>query len=396
MKNPSSPVTFVFPHKLKTVFSICILLGLITFIGGLFLDKERVWHSFLTSSLFVFFLSLGGVFFTAVQHVSKAGWSVNIRRIMEGFGAYIPIACLLTLALLFSGDALYSWFNKEIVAQDPLLQHKSAYLNWSFFFIRLMVFSGIWIFFSRTFIKLSLKQDQTGNEKLTHKSSSYSVAFLLLFAVSFSFFSFDVLMSLEPHWVSTIFGVYTFAGLFQSFIASLIVVIIYFRRTKVLPTQFVTENHLHDLGKFLLGCTIFWAYIAFSQYMLIWYANLPEEVAYYLHRSQHDWKYLSLSLLFFKFLVPFVFLLPRHIKRNEKALIAVSVLVLITQYADLYWMIYPQFDHEYIYFGFLEVGLLLGFIGLFLYSLFYFFSKHSLIPLQDPRQEESSSHIVTY
>ena len=394
MKNPN--IKFIFPDKLKTLFSILIFIGFVTFSAGLLIDKDRVWHAFLLSSLFVLFLSLGGVFFTAVQHVSKAGWSVNIRRFMEGFGAYIPLGCIMALALLFSGDSLYSWFDKETVANDSLLQHKSPYLNRTFFLIRLLVFSGIWIFFSQKLIQLSLKQDQTGEEKITGKSLSYSVGFLILMALSFSFFSFDALMSLDPYWFSTIFGVYTFAGLFQSFIAALILIVIYFRSTGVVDKKLVNENHLHDLGKFLLGCTIFWAYIAFSQYMLIWYANLPEEATYYLVRSGGDWLWLSIALIFFKFIVPFLFLLPRWVKRDEGALVVVSVLVLIAQYADLYWMVYPQFDHEHIRFGLLELGLLLGFIGLFLYSIFHFFSKHPIVPVHDPRQEESSSHVVTY
>ena len=394
MKNPD--IKFAFPDKLRTLFSIFIFIGFIIFSAGLLIDKDRAWHAFLTASLFVLFLSLGGVFFTAVQHASKAGWSVNIRRFMEGFGVYLPLGCLLSLALLFSGDSLYSWFDKETVANDPLLQHKSAYLNCSFFLIRLLVFSGIWIFFSQKLIRFSLRQDQTGEEKITEKSLSYSVAFLLLMALSFSLFSFDVLMSLEPYWFSTMFGVYTFAGLFQSFIAALILLIIYFRKTGIVDKKLVNENHLHDLGKFLLGCTIFWAYIAFSQFMLIWYANLPEEATYYLVRSERPWVWLSLALIFFKFIVPFLFLLPRWVKRDESALIFVSVLVLAAQYADLYWMVYPQLDHENIRFGLLELGLLLGFIGLFLYSLFHFFSRHPLVPVQDPRQKESSSHVVTY
>lgn len=394
MKNPN--IKFQIPDKLKTLLSIFIFIGSITFFAGLLINKDRVWHSFLTSSLFVLFLSLGGVFFTAIQHVSKAGWSVNIRRFMEGFGAYIPWACLFSLALLFSGDSLYSWFNKENVAKDYLLQHKSAYLNWTFFLIRLLLFYGIWIFFSRKLACLSLTQDKTGEEKLSNKSVSYSVAFLILFALSFSFFSFDVLMSLEPHWFSTIFGLYAFAGLFQSFIAGLILVIIYFRKTGVLDPKIVTVNHLHDLGKFLLGMTIFWAYIAFSQYMLVWYANLPEEALYYLHRSSGHWKWLSISLIFFKFIIPFLFLLPRWVKRDTASLIIVSTLILIAQYADIYWMVYPHLDPEHIRFGLIEVGILLGFIGLFLFSIFRFFSSHSLVPVQDPRQKESSSHVVTY
>ena len=394
MQNPV--ITFQIPNKLKTVFSIFIFIGLISFCTGLLIQAERTWHAFLTSSLFVLFISLGGVFFTAIQHVSKAGWSVNIRRFMEGFSAYLPFGALFALALLFSGDHLYSWFNKDTVAGDALLQHKSGYLNWTFFLIRLLVFFAVWIVFSKVLNALSLKQDKTGDPEISNKSIPYSVAFLVLFALSFSFFSFDTLMSLEPHWFSTIFAVYNFAGLFQSFVAVLILVIIYFRGTGVLDKKIVNENHLHDLGKFLLGLTIFWAYIAFSQYMLVWYANLPEEAIYYLHRSAGDWKWLSLALILFKFIVPFLFLLPRWVKRDEGALIIACVLLLVMQYADLYWMVYPQLDHKHLVFGWVEIGTLLGFIGLFSFSIFRFFSKHPLVPLQDPRQKESAVHVVTY
>ena len=276
---------FNFNEKLKTLFSICMFIGVMSFAAGLLIDKTRVWHAFLTASLFVLFISLSALFFTSIQHVSKAGWSVNIRRLMEGLTAYIPLGCALCFALFLSGDSLYSWFNSDIVAKDYLLQKKVAYLNKAFFFIRLIVFSGIWIFFAKKLISFSLKQDSTGDKSLTQKSLKFSVACLILFALSFSFFSFDVLMSLEPHWFSTIFGVYSFAGAFHSFIATLILLIIYFKKTGVLDNTTVNENHLHDLGKFLLGLTVFWAYIAFSQYMLIWYANLPEEAIYYLLRS---------------------------------------------------------------------------------------------------------------
>jgi len=394
MKNPY--IHFEFTKKLKKLFSALMLIGLFTFIGGLLISPQRTWFSFLSSQLFVLFISLGALFFIAVQQVSKAGWSVNIRRLMEAFVIYIPVALPFVCILFFSGDSLYSWFHAENVAKDYLLQHKSSYLNIPFFAIRVFLFFGIWLFFSYKLVSLSLKQDKTGEAEITNKSVPYSVVFLILFALSFSFFSFDVLMSLEPHWFSTIFAVYTFSGAFQSFIASLILLIIYLRKKGLLDKKLVNENHLHDLGKFLLGLVIFWAYIAFSQYMLVWYANLPEEAIYYLHRSGGDWKWVSLALIVFKFIVPFVFLLPRWVKRDEGSLIVVSTLVLIMQYVDIYWLVYPQFDHEHIVFGWIEIGLLIGFIGLFLFSLFSFLSRCSLVPLQDPRQKESTKHVVTY
>ena len=389
-------IHFPFSKKLKSLLSVFIFIGFVSFSAGMvFADRGRVWSAFLTASLFVFFISLGGVFFTAIQHVSKAGWSVNIRRFMEAFSRYIPFGCVFAFALIFSGDYLYDWFNPQTVAEDHLLSKKSAYLNKVFFIVRLLIFSGIVIGFSRLLTGLSLKQDRTGQEILTHKSLKASIAFLLCFAVGWTFFSVDTLMSLEPHWFSTIFGIYTLAGMLQAFTAGLILMIIYFMRQGILNGT-VNENHLHDLGKFLFGWTAFWAYIAFSQYMLIWYANLPEETIYYLPRSQNDWMWVSLALGAFKFIVPFLFLLPRWVKRDPGALTVVSVLILVMEYVDIYWMVYPSYSRESVHFGLLEVGLLAGFVSLFLYVTLNFLSRHPAVPLQDPREGESSRHKVTY
>ena len=394
MQNPN--LRFDFSSSLKKFCLAFIVLGLVGLAAAFFTDIKRTWFAFLSAQLFVLYISLGAIFFIAIQHITKAGWSVNIRRLMEAFPVYIVVAFPFALALLFSGDHLYSWFNPEIVAQDYLLKHKSAYLNKPFFLIRLLICFAVWIFFSWKLISISLTQDKTGDPELSNKSIPYSVAFLISFALTFSFFSFDTLMSLEPHWFSTIFAVYNFAGSFQSFIAVLILLIIYLRRKNILDPKFVNENHLHDLGKFLLGLVIFWAYIAFSQYMLIWYANLPEGAIYYVHRSGGEWKWVSLALIVFRFIIPFLFLLPRWVKRDDGSLVIASVLILITQYLDIYWMVYPQLDREHVIFGWIEIIALIPFLGLFLYSLFYALSKHPLLPLKDPRQQESISHHVTY
>lgn len=387
----------LFTQKLKTLFSVFILIGVVCFALGLALmDRQRVWSAFLVSSLFVLFLSLGGLFFLSLQYMTRAVWSVNLRRLMEAFGFYIPFGSLMALLLALAGDSLYMWMDPEVVSKDSLLQSKAPYLNRPFFILRLFVFSGLWIAFSKWLTNCSLRQDKGEDEEaLTRKSLKLSVAFLGVFAISFTFFTIDTLMSLEPHWYSTIFGVYSFAGLFQSFTAALTLLTIYLVKKGFLK-DLVNENHLHDLGKFLFGCTIFWAYIAFSQYMLVWYSNLPEEAVYYYHRSQHSWMWVSLSLVVFKFIVPFLFLLPRWVKRDATSLALVSGLVLLMQYVDIYWMVYPNYDSQHIQFGFLEVGLLVGFAGLFLFSLFYFLSRHPLVPLKDPGKEESARHVVYY
>ena len=392
----NTPVKYIFNNRLKHLLLSFVFIGICTLGIGFIFDTTRTWFSFLVSSLFVLFLSLGALFFISIQHVSRAGWSVNIRRVMEGMASYIPLGSLLAFLLLFSGEHLYSWFSSEQIAQDRLLIHKSPYLNFSFFAIRLIIYACIWIFFYKKLISFSLNQDKTGDEQWTHKSYSHSVAFLILFSLSFTFFTVDTLMALEPHWFSTVFGVYSFGGLFQSFLAVCLLLLIYLRKKGFLTDQWVNANHLHDLGKFLLGFTVFWAYIAFSQYMLVWYANLPEEATYYLHRSQHSWMWVSLSLIVFKFIVPFIYLLPRWVKRDEGALTLVCILILIMQFIDIYWMAYPNYDTKHLHFGLIELGTCLGFIGLFLYTILNFLSKHPLVPIKDPRQDESLKHHVTY
>lgn len=391
--------TSVFPKNLKALFSIASFLGFVCFAVGLsFMESQRVWSAVLVSSIFVLFLSLGGLFFLAIHHASKAVWSTNLRRLMEAFTQYLPIGLFVALILaLVGGPSLYIWMDPEMVAKDHLLSLKAPYLNWPFFLVRLLICFGLWIFFSKWLLNYSLKQDkgEVDEESFSKKSFKISIAFLGAFAITFTVFSVDSLMSLDPHWFSTIFGVYCFAGLFQSFVAALALLVIYLKKQGLLQ-DLVSENHLHDLGKFLFGCSIFWAYIAFSQYMLIWYANLPEEALYYYHRLKHNWKWMSLSLIVFKFALPFLFLLPRWVKRDARSLGLVSVLVLIMQYVDIYWMVYPQYDSEHIRFGFLELGLGLGFVAMLLYSIFRFLEAHPIVPLKDPGSHTSARHVVTY
>jgi hypothetical protein len=258
-----------------------------------------------------------------------------------------------------------------------------------------VAFFGLWLYFGKKIIGMSLQQDESGDVNLTHKMLPYSVIFLLTFALSYSLFSVDSLMSLEPHWFSTIFGVYTFAGLFQSTIATVILITVYLMKKGKLE-GLVDENHLHDLGKFLFAFTVFWAYIAFSQYMLIWYANLPEETLFFMPRQTGSWVYVSVALILFKFILPFLALLPQWAKRSPNHLVAVSLLVLIMQYVDLYWLVYPNYNHDQVVFGLREIFIFLGFAGAFLYTTSQFLSKNALVPYRDPRIEESKHHHVVY
>ncbi len=395
-KRSLSAVRYTSSVRMKTVYSIFMFLGVVAFVVTLINDKERAWHSYLVSFFYFLSIALGGLFFAALQHVTKAGWSVNMRRLVESFASYVPYAFGSGLVLLVAGSThLYEWLHADVVAKDALLQHKSAYLNMPFFVVRFIGFFLLWGLFAKMLVGCSVKQDSNGDESLTHRAAAWSVAFLPVFALSYTFFGFDTLMSLEPHWFSTIYGVYTFAGLFQSTMAATILLILYLSK-KGLLRGLVKEDHLHDLGKFLFAFTVFWAYIAFSQYMLIWYANLPEETIFYIPRTENGWLLVSLSLLIFKFIVPFLALLPRWAKRNPAQLMAVSVLILVMQYVDIYWLVYPVFSREEVKFSASEVLVFLGFLGMFLFAVTRFLSKNSVVAYSDPRIQESIHHHVTY
>lgn len=388
------PKKFQLPANSKVIFLALVGLGAVGLAAGFAVDKERVWHAYLTSYFYFASLALGGLFFTAIQHVTHAGWSVNIRRMPEAMASFLPVVFVGGLLLLASGHNLYEWLDKDLVASDPILSHKSAYLNFGFWALRMVVFMGLWLFFSKKIIGYSVAQDSDGNESWTHKLAPISVAFVLVFALSYSLFSVDLLMSLQPHWFSTIFGVYCFAGLFQSSLAFVILMIL-FCRSKGWVTGLMTMEHVHDMAKFLKGFTVFWAYIAFSQYMLIWYANLPEETVFYLERSHGAWMPISVALVIFKFVVPFIALLPRWAKRTPKHLIMICSLILIMQYVDIYWMVYPNYK-EAVAFSWMEILIFIGFLGGFLFVVSSWLEKHNLVPVKDPRIHESLSHHVTY
>jgi hypothetical protein len=398
-KSIPQPGQFVASQRLKTVYAVGIFLGLIFWALAFFGKDEngvaRAWHSYLTSYMFFTNLALGGLFFAAIQHVAKAGWSVTIRRFMEAFPAFLPVAAVGAIGVLLGSEHLYMWLDQDLLKKDALLAGKTAYLNMPFLIVRLVLFFALWLWFAKLIVGHSLSQDKDGQESHTLKNVGLSVAFLLVFALSYSLFSVDMLMSLMPHWYSTIWGVYSFAGLFQSSLAAMIIFIVYSMKKGWLR-GLVTEDHLHDMGKFLKAFTVFYAYIAFSQFLLIWYANIPEETLFYLARVNGGWLAATISLFVFKFAVPFLLLLPRAAKRSPAHLVLVSTLILIMQFVDIHWMVYPNLDSGAWVFGLTEIGAFMMFGGLFLWSVTRFLEKNPLVPVKDPRIGEAVTHHVVY
>lgn len=391
---PAPPAPFVASRTIKTFYAVCMFLGVILFALGLIKDPQRAWASFLTSYFYFVALGVGGLFFTSLQHAANAGWSVVIRRFSEAMASYIPVAAATTIVLLFGMNHLYEWMNHDLVAHDPILLGKASYLNGTFFIIRLVIVFGAWIWFYRAMVGNSLQQDKDGNERHTVRNYGIAIGFLLVFAITFSLFSVDTLMSLQPHWYSTIWGVYCFAGMFQASIAVMVIITGYMIR-KGYARGWVNVEHLHDLAKYMKAFTIFYAYIGFSQFLLIWYANLPEETIFYLSRSSGGWMAATIALFIFKFLVPFLLLLPRAAKRSIAHTTLVACLILVMEYVDIHWMVYPNFSETWI-FSWYEIGTFLMFLGLFVWSVTNFLSKNSIVPIKDPRLSESLEHQVIY
>ncbi|MFV3410507.1 molybdopterin oxidoreductase [Bdellovibrio bacteriovorus] len=386
---------FEAPAKLKTLSFALIAVGLLTFVIGLMKNQDRLWTSYLVSYFYFSCLALSGLFWIVINNVAKAGWSVSIRRYAEATTSFIPAILIGGLVLLVGFKHLYPWANPEVVAENPVIAAKTGYLNMGGFVIRLFIFAVGCMIFRHVIVGNSLKQDKSGDESLTTKSVAPSVGFIVFYALMFSLFCVDLLMSLLPTWYSTIFGIYGFSGMFQAGMAFLAIVIVLMRRSGLVK-GYVTEEHQHDVVKYLKGFSIFWAYIAFSQFMLIWYANIPEETEYYIARAQGGWMSISMALLIFRFVVPFLALLPRGMKRNDSNVLLISVLVLVMQYVDIYWMVYPNFFDGHVTFGFWEIGIFAGFAGAFLLTIMSFWSKHSLVPLKDPRMHEALNHHVAY
>lgn len=384
---------FVAPQALKSAIYSFIVLGIITFALGIFKNPERVWTSYLTAFFFFACLACGAMFFIAINYAAKAGWSVSIRRFSEAMTGYFPVMLISSLVLILGFKYLYAW---GVPASMQNLAHsKQIYLAPWFVVTRLVIFGLGSLFFAKLIVGNSLKQDHSGAHELTFKNIKYSIGYIAFFAIFFTLFSIDTMMSLLPTWYSTIYGIYCFAGAIQATMAFLAIVIVLMKNSPWI-SGYVTEEHQHDVGKFLKGFTVFWAYIAFSQFMLIWYANIPEETEFYILRSLNGWMPVSFGLLIFRFIVPFLVLLPRSSKRNNTILVSTSALVLFMQYIDIYWLVYPNFYEGVPKFGFWEIGMFLGFAGLFLMTMVKFMTKNSLVPVNDPRMHEAVKHHVTY
>jgi hypothetical protein len=374
----------------RTVSMSLAAIGLIAAAAGSFLAPTRMWASWLLVAYYLLGIGLAGLCFVAVHYTTGSTWSVAIRRVPESLAGTLPFSIAMMAILFVAHPQLYEWTTDATLASssERALAFKQFWLSRPFFLVRAVVYSGVWILFAVAIRKRSQRQDQDGDPRWTAENFRLSAAFLVLFAITLTLASFDWLMSLEYHWFSTIFGVYNFAGLFQSGLAVIILVALWLERAGPLQNV-LSEAHLHDLGKLLFAFSVFWAYIWFSQYMLIWYANIPEETSYFIRREHGWWFPLFLLNIILNWVVPFALLLRRDMKRQRQTIAIAAGIVLLGRWLDLYLMIFPSVVGESPTIGLWEVGLALGGIGAFGLVLAGVLRQAPVVPVADPDLVES-------
>jgi hypothetical protein len=416
----TSPIVTLGGAQVKTIPIALIVgavgIGLALVLSGF--SMTRFLHIYLVNYAFVLTMCIGCLFFVTISHLTRAGWNVTVRRIAELYAM-----CLLPLAILFlpilipvllGYDDLYVWnaagwsthnaelYNGLTVEQlPPLEQLKYQFLNPYFFAGRWVVYFLIWGTMGWYFLSRSLKQDQLGDKNLTAKMQAFSAPAMIVFAASLVFSSFDLLMSLEPLWFSTMFPVYFFAGSILSALALITLTALWLQRSGRVTDE-ITIEHYHDMGKLMHGFIVFWGYIAFSQFMLIWYANIPEETFWYEYRINQDgWRSLSLLLLVGHLFVPFLAMMGRTVRRNKAFLGGATIYLLVMHWIDMYWIIMPQCyakdGHTFTLGGggiFIDLACTVGMIGFFIAIFCLVTRDKPLIALQDPRLGEALNHEV--
>jgi hypothetical protein len=374
--------------KVRTILMGAAAVGWLLLIAGYFADHERFFRSYLLNYVYCLTFVIGALFFVMVQHLSGATWSVVIRRIAESLMMVIPVAFLLFLPIVLDLHALYEWTHTEVVAKDPILLKKEPYLNVPFFLIRTVIYFAIWSFFAFKLWGWSTAQDSNRDFSYTEKSRKLSAFGVFLLTVTFSLAAMDWVMSLMPHWFSTMFGVYMYAGAAMAFTAFMILIGLAFRSNGILDKA-ISEEHYHDLGKWLFAFNTFWAYCAFSQYMLIWYGNLTEETIFFQHRFQGSWEIVSKLLIFGHFLFPFAILVARWAKRNLTVLAFMAGWLLLMHYVDIYWLIMGSLYKEGVPFHWLDVAGLLALAPTFGLIFWMRLAKQNIVPVGDLRFERS-------
>jgi hypothetical protein len=414
-----SNLNYTFTNKTRNITFGLMAIGLITIIAGFLTDHApegvnheeyhhtRVWANLLVNGWFYMGIGLLATFFMAIQYVAEVAWSVAVKRVYEAISSYLPVGAVIMFLIILASQLhmnhLYHWMNPEVYKEfledgktpnpeyDKIIAGKHGYFAPWFFWLRTIGYLVIWCLFQRGFIKRSIEQDLQGGTAIHFKQMGKAAVFLVFFAVTSSTSAWDWMMSLDIHWFSTMYGWYSFAGMWISAMITIILFVLFLKRKGYLEQ--VNDSHIHDLGKWVFAVSFLWSYLWFCQFMLIWYTDIPEEIIYFQERL-HDFHYMGLmwTVFFMNFVFPMVLLMSRDAKRNYFFLTFVGCIIFVGHWLDVYMMVMPATVKGEHHLGLIEIGMALGFLGLLLFVVHKSLSKRPLMVQKHPYLDESLHH----
>jgi hypothetical protein len=369
------------------------LVGLaVSMVGGSF-EPGQFFQSYLMAFMLCLGATLGCLALGMVHQLSGGAWGVVLRRPIGAAARVLPILTLLFLPIAFGMGRLYVWTHADAVAADEMLRHQRLYLNTPFFFVRAAIYFLVWNALSYFLNAWSLEQDRTGDQQLSRRMQQLSAGGLVAYGLTITFASFDWLMSIEPDWYSTIYGVLIIGGQGLTAMAFLIVTIAWLSRRPPLD-QIIVPQHFHDAGNLTLAFVMLWAYFAFSQYLIIWAGDLPREIAWYQHRLQTGWRAIGIALVLFHFVLPFLVLLSRRVKRRASTLAGVAIAILAARLLDLFWLIAPDFHRSGISASWLDILLPVSLASIWLGAFVWQLRGRAILPVHDPEFDEALGSII--
>ena len=396
---------FIFSNKAKKFTFALMGVGLLLLVLGIFTDHShhtdtRVWTNLLINGFFFFGVALAALFYLALHYATESGWAVVLKRIFEATLAALPMGMIVLLIVFAAASGhlhhIYHWMDHDVIdpasnEYDEIIANKTGYLNQPFFWIRTIAYMAVFYIYMKGFRKRSLQEDLEGGTKIHFTNFKKSAVFLVFFSVFSSTMSWDWIMSIDTHWFSTLFGWYNFAGMWVSAMVFMTILIVYLKSKGYLAQ--VNESHIHDMGKWVFALSFLWSYLWFSQFMLIWYANIPEEVTYYIPRLG-EYKALYFGMFMINFIFPMILLMSRDAKRSAPFLIFVGLIIFVGHWLDVFMMVTPGTMHNHGGISALEIGMFMLFLGGFIFYVLTNLSKRPLMVKNHPYLDESLHHDI--
>lgn len=375
--------------KLLLIFAAMILIGLVAVIAGFASDPARTWPNILLNNVYFITLSIGALMFFGVQYISGSSWSALIQRVPLAAGAFLPIGFILMLLIYFGLHDIYEWSHPGITETDKLIAHKAPFLNVPFFMIRIVIYFALWVPLFFLLRRMAKREDLEGGEQWYHQSAFYSKVFIFAAVLIFSLAAIDWMMTIDAHWYSTMFG---FRAMITSMYygTAIIILLIFLLKGMGFFPQ-LNEAHRHDLARYLFRFSIVFGYLWFMQFLIIWYANIPESTIYYTPRFLGDWKFFFYAEPIINWAIPFVVVMSDDIGKKKPVLIGISALLMIGLWMSLFLQIMPG-SYGVLKVGFIEIGMWIGYAGLYLTMVFLCLSGLAIVPFNHPLLDESIHH----